>query len=157
MLVKKQRRGQYSPLLWDIGCTSNFVPEAHTKQCGFKGTPKQLSVTTLGGVTTDYLSVMVYTCFLREADGTLQTFEAHGMESITGALTQLNSGIIKRIFPHLDEHKIRQLKRADQVDFLIGIKHASWHPERAERTKDGDFWVYRGRFGVCGGGEDILL
>ena len=152
MLVKNQRRGQYSSVFWDLGCTSNFVREQHAKQCGFKGTLKQLSVTTLGGVTTD-MSVMLYTCFLREVDGTLQKFEAYGMESITGALTHLESGIVKKTFPHLDEHTISQLRRADQVDFLIGIKHTSWHPERAERAKDGDFWVYRGRFGVCVGGR----
>ena len=64
MSVKSQRRGQVSSVFWDLGCTSNFVREQHARQCGFKGIRNQLSVTTLGGVTTDYRSVMVYTCFL---------------------------------------------------------------------------------------------
>ena len=53
MSVKNQRRGQVSSVFWDLGCTSNFVREQHARQCGFKGIRKQLSVTTLGGVTTD--------------------------------------------------------------------------------------------------------
>ena len=90
-------------------------------------------------------------------DGTLQKFEAYGMESITGVLTQLDGTAIKKIFPHLDEYTIRQMKRADQVDFLIGIKHASWHPERAEQARDGDFWFSKGRVGVCVGGRHPLI
>ena len=154
MNVKSSKKGAVASVFWDLGCTSNFVREAYAKLCCFKGFQENLSVKTLGGVVTDYCSVTTYKCYLRDVDGALQVFDAYGLESITGALTQIEVGVIRRLFPHLDDQTISSLKRASNVDFLIGMKHPSWHPERAERAKDGgDLWLYRGRFGVCIGGR----
>ena len=67
--------------------------------------------------------------------------------------------MIRQLFPRLDEKTISTLKRAKDVVYLIGMKHPSWHPDRAERatTSDGDLHVYRGRFGVCVGGRHPLI
>ena len=46
------------------------------------------------------------------------------------------------------------MERGKGVDFLIGMKHPSWHPERAERARgSGDLWLFRGKFGSCIGGR----
>ena len=71
------------------------------------------------------------------------------MSTITGSVTQIDPQTIKRLFPHLSDRFINKLMRGDTVDFLIGMPHPSWHPDRAEKAiGDGDFWVYRGRFGL---------
>ena len=153
MQVQCLRRGVRANTLWDSGCTSNFVREEFAKSCGFKGKEADLSVTTLGSVITD-ITVITYTCFLRDVNGKVESFEAYGMETITGKLSKIGSWRIKKLFPHLSDDTVQMLTRGDRVDVLIGISHPSWHPERAEKAKGGgDFWIYRGRFGSCLGGR----
>ena len=153
MQVRCARRSLVANVFFDLGSMSNFIREAFARMNGFKGTEEHLNVTTLGGVTTD-LTVMRYECSLRDVDGKLETFEAYGMETITGCLSKVNASTIKTLFPHLSQREIGVLQRGDDVDVLIGMAHASWHPERVERARGGgDFWIYRGKFGSCLGGR----
>ena len=68
MQVKGPRKGVTANVFWDLGCTSNFVKESFAKKCGFRGRNEDLSVTTLGGVTTD-MAVTTYQCSLYDVDG----------------------------------------------------------------------------------------
>ena len=153
MQVRTLRKDSAS-VFWDNGSDSNFVRDAYAKKCGFKGKQVNLCVTTLGGVDKDYISVTVYTCYLVDVDGKTEKFDAYGMSCITGSVTKINFQTIKRLFPHLSDKFINKLLRGDVVDFLIGMLHPSWHPQRAEKAQGGgDFWVWRGRFGACIGGR----
>ena len=61
---------------------------------------------------------------------------------------------LKKMFPHLSSQMIQTLRRGDQVDVLIGAKHASWQPDRAEKVQGrGDLWMYRWKYGICYGGS----
>ena len=153
MQVRVCVRGLFANVFFDNGSSSNFIREAFAKLCGFRGTEEELSVTTLGGVTTD-LVVMKYSCTLLSVEGQLEVFEAYGMETITGGLSRINPSLITRLFPHLSRRQLQSLQRGDNVDVLIGVARASWHPERVEKAKgEGDFWLYRGKFGSCLGGS----
>ena len=44
--------------------------------CGFKGKEENLSVTTLGGVVTEFISVTTYKCSLIDVNGEVEYFEA---------------------------------------------------------------------------------
>ena len=143
-----------SYVFFDNGSDSNFVRDEFAKLCGFKGEKHNLCVTTLGGVDKNYISVTVYKCSLVDGNGKIESFEAYGMDTITGVVSTIGVNILKRLFPHLSNDFISQLQRGVTVDFLIGMLHPSWHPERAEKAKGGgDFWVWRGRFGACVGGR----
>ena len=122
--------------------------------CGFKGHKENLSVTTLGGTCSDFISVTTYKCSLLDVNGEIEHFDAYGMDTITGAVSKIDSLKVQQLFPHLSDKVIRTLQRGDKVDFLIGMSHPSWHPERAEKARNGgDFWLFRGRFGACVGGR----
>ena len=54
--------------------------------------------------------------------------------------------MIRSLFPNVSFNLAKKLIRASQVDVLIGMQHASWHPERAERAKSGGDCGYTG---VC--------
>ena len=153
MKVMSPKKGMFASVFWDLGCTSNFVREEYAKLMGFKGKKERLCVTTLGGVVTDY-TVTTYKCFLRDEDNVLRNFEAYGLKNITGSLTPIDTPKIKELFPHLTDKVVQYLERGKGVDFLIGMKHPSWHPERAERARgSGDLWLFRGKFGSCIGGR----
>ena len=147
-------RGLFASVFWDSGSSSNFIREQFAKLCGFKGRTETLSVTTLGGKVTDYLTVTLYTCTLLDESGTECTFQAYGLESITGVVSQISSTKLRKFFPRSSDKLIELLRRGSVVDFLIGMLHPSWHPDRAEKAAGGgDLWIYRGRFGACVGGR----
>ena len=82
-------------VFWDLGCTSNFIRDEFAKRCGFKGTVENLSVITLGGKVSEYMSVTTYKCSMITVNGETEFFEAYGMETITGAVTGLELSKIK--------------------------------------------------------------
>ena len=51
-------RGLTASVFWDSGSSSNFIRETFAKLCGFRGKPDTLSVTTLGGAVTEFLTVI---------------------------------------------------------------------------------------------------
>ena len=153
MKVLTARRGKEADVFFDLGSDENFVSEEHARQMGFKGKEDHLNVTTLGNVVTE-LTVMRYRCSLRDVGGKLEFFEAYGMETITGNVSQVGAERLKKFFPRLSVDQIQKLQRGTKVDFLIGMGHPSWHPERVEQSVGGgDFWRYEGKFGSCVGGR----
>ena len=156
LLIMRVRapQGRMASTFWDSGSSSNFVREAFAQLCGFKGKKKTLSVTTLGGKVTDYLQVTQYSCTIIDDSGEAWTFKAYGLESITGRVSQLPVAKLRKLFPHTSEKVIESLKRGSGVDFLIGLLHPSWQPQRAEKAEGGgDLWIWRCRFGACVGGR----
>ena len=153
MQVSSPRKGIEANVFWDLGSSLNFVREDFAKLCGFKGVEKKLAVTTLGNVNT-VMSVMYYTCSLRDVDGNLEFFEAYGMETITGAVSKIGASRLKNLFPHLSSKTISTLLRGKSVQVLLGALQPSWHPDKVERARGGgDFWIWRGKFGSCVGGR----
>ncbi len=151
-------RGLIASVFWDSGSQSNFIREQFAKLCGFRGKQQTLSVTTLGGVVTEFLTVTEYNCVLKDKNGNMVPFKAYGMECITGRVSQIGFHKLQKLFPGLSRKMIDNLQRADVVDVLIGLLHPSMHPERKQRAKGGgDFWIYEGRFGSCVGGQHPQL
>ena len=64
MQVESWRGRSETSVFFDLGSTSSFVCETFVKNSGFKGRSENLSIITLGGVTTEFVSVTVYTCFI---------------------------------------------------------------------------------------------
>ena len=145
MSVRTSKKNISAVVFWDSGCTSNFIRDEFAKKCGFRGKEETLSVTTLGGVVTEYKKVMSYQCTLRDENGQFQTFSAYGMDSITGDVSRIEREKLKRLFPDTPVSTLQRLERGKQVDVLVGIGHPSWHPERYEKAPGGgDLWIYKG-------------
>ena len=149
MRVKGTRKNTSVIVFWDLGSSSNFVREEFAIENGFRGVMKKLRVKTLRNVVTDY-TVTSYACSMKIRNGKEHTFEAFGMESITGLVSRIGINMIRSLFPNISRNLAKKLTRVGQVDVLIGTQHSSWHPEQAERAKGGgDLWIWRGLFGSC--------
>ena len=154
MTVRGPKNGDRATVMYDNGSEINFVREEYARKHRFKGKSLELSVTTLSGKVTEYQQVTLYTCSIRDTDGISYTFEAYGMDSITGPLTQISAVLIQKLFSHMSPEKVQTLLRGEHVDFLIGMEHPSWHPSKIERAEgEGDLWVWSGWFGSCVGGS----
>ena len=151
-------QGLVASVFFDSGSAANFITEAFAQLCGFRGQSQTLSVTTLGGVVTEFLTVIEYNCQLRNAEGKMVPFKAYGIECITSDVSQVGYDKLRRFFPQVSDELIHQLQRKRQVDVLIGPPHPSLHPERTVRAKGGgDLWIYKGPFGSCVGGRHPQL
>ena len=154
LLMQVKTLKKPASVFWDLGSDSNFVRDDYAKECGFKGVKSNLCVTTLGGEEKNFIEVMIYTCFIVDVNGQTEKFEAYGMNTITDAVSKIDKQTIGRLFPHLSHKVVDSLMRGNTVEFLIGMYHPSWHPNRAEEAGGGgDLWVYRSRFGACIGGR----
>ena len=158
MRVKGQKGGTNTSVFFDPGSTSGFVREKYAEQQGFKGRKMRLGVTTLSGEKKEY-DGKLYTCYIRDTDGQLHEFQAYGLEVITGPLSRIDMHRVEKLFPNMSKSQLMDLNRPNQVDILIGMDHASWHPQRVEKAVDveGDLWIYRGMFGSCLGGRHPLV
>ena len=154
MTVRMLKKNLDAAVLYDGGCTGNFICDDFAERAGFQGKEETLSVTTLGGVVTDYKTVIAYKCSLLDENGYIHYFEAYGMASITGSVSKLQFSKLKELFPHSSDKLLHSLERGSSVDILIGIGQASWQPDKAEQAKGGgDLWIFGNIFGKCVGGR----
>ena len=146
----------FETVLWDTACSGQFVREKHAKEKGFQSKKQHLRVVTLGGVVKEIDSI-IYDCKIKDLQGNVHEFFAHGLEQITGSLnTALGEKLMRQLFPNLVGGY--KMCGAEHVDYLIGLGKASWQPERTIRaTGGGDFWVWQNRFGSCVGGSHPLV
>ena len=129
-----------------------FVREDHARKMGFSFTERRLLVKTLGGEERE-IDGRIYSCKIQDQNGKIYKFSAHGLEQVTGSLgNPLGKAVMKEMFPDLIGGQ--KLSEYSDVDYLIGLGKASWHPERLLRAKGGgDFWLWKNSFGVCLGGS----
>ena len=87
--------------------------------------------------------VSVFQCRLMDEDGDLNFFFAVGVDEIVKEIgCDLNSLQLKLLFPETkDVSRMRVTGR--QVDYLVGMEHASWQLTRVARAEyGGDFWTW---------------
>ena len=155
----KPAAAAYDTVLWDPACSGSFVRNAHAKEMNFPSMSEKMTVCTLGGEVME-IDGVVYQCKIRDLDGKVHEFVAHGLDDVTGELGQpLTLMQIQKLFPHIKaEKEKRKLIGTTQVDYLIGINKASWLPEKvAKASGGGDFWLWENQFGSCVGGSHPLL
>lgn len=112
--------GLVASVLFDSGSSCNFITIAFAKMCRFGGKIETLSVTTLGGKVSEFLTVTEYNCKLKGVDGTMVDFKAYGMETITSAVSMLGYDKLRRFFPQLTDSVIHQLQRRVRLTILLG-------------------------------------
>ena len=151
--------GGCEAVLWDTACSGRFVRKEHARAMGFPYVKQRMRVCTLGGDVKE-MEGELYRCKIKDLDGKLHEFVAHGMERITGSLGKpLNMLLVQKLFPHIkSEKEKRMLMGTQEVDYLLGLGNASWQPEKVAKAKgEGDFWIWENQFGKCVGGSHPLL
>ena len=146
----------YETVLWDSACSGLFVRDEHARQKKFPFKNKQLRVVTLGGDVKEVDS-RIYDCQVKDLQGNVYHFQAHGLETITGSLnTRLSEELMDQLFPSIKGGY--RMCGAETVDYLIGLGKASWQPQRSVKAVGGgDFWVWQNQFGSCVGGSHPLV
>ena len=142
----------YETVLWDSASTGRFVRNSHAIAMNFPSKRRQLRVMTLGGEVKE-IDGIIYQCEIKDQNGNVHKFEAHGLDQVTGMLeTFLSKEVMQKLFPTV----VGGFKMcgAGPVDYLIGLSNASWQPQRLIQSEGGgDFWIWGNMFGNCVGGS----
>ena len=139
-------RKKTASVFFDLGSNSNFVPVELVRQCGFRGKQVNLSVTTLGGEDKNFIEVTEYTCSLVDVNSKTEKFEAYGMSTITGSVTQIISHTIRRLFPNLSSEFM------GKGSVLIRM-----HPGKTSIGRLGEGGQIAGRYELQKGGCDRIF
>ena len=115
---------EHETVLWDTACTGYFVRNDHAINMRFPRKKETLRVITLGGDIKE-IEGLIYDCQIRDLRGNTHSFQAHGLDEVTGILnTVLGENLMRRLFP--DVNKGYQMFGASRVNYLIGLGKASW-------------------------------
>ena len=97
-------------------------------------------------------------CTIRDMDGRMYTFSAHGLTNVTGKLTdppdRVQTGIL---FPDL-QWAYEMMVRDKPVDYIKGKEKASWKPVRVRKAGGGgDLCLWGNRFVSCIAGSYPII
>ena len=146
----------HETVLWDTACTGMFVRHSHAKEMEFPFEERKLRVVTLGG-RVEEIDGVIYHCSIKDQNGKIYKFFAHGLDTVTGHLGDpLSKDTMKKLFP--DIIGAHTMTGASSVDYMIGLGKASWQPQRLQKALGGgDFWLWGNEFGTCVGGSHPLV
>ena len=99
----------------------------------------------------------VYDCQIRDLEGKTYEFKTHSLDKVTGDLEDAPSkGVLQKLFP--DVWSAWDTTSFLDIDYLIGLVKASWHPARYKRAKQGgDLCIWSNNFGSCLCGSHPLI
>ena len=146
----------FETILWDSACSTIFVRHDHAKDMDFPYKNKRLRVTMLGGQTKE-IDGVIHQCKIKDRNGKVYQFEAHGFDEVTGEMGgPISKEIMKQLFPNIIG--AHSMSGTAKMDYLIGLSQASWHPQRIQKARGGgDFWLWENSFGSCLGGSHPLV
>jgi len=107
-----------------------------------------LSLITVGGdisrkETTQYKLRMI------DCNGETVEIEALGLERISSPIEPVDTAKIASLFKR--SHSCIQRPTSGEIDLLIGMQYAAYHPVRSQAV--GHLLLYEGRFGIVTGGS----
>ena len=67
-------------------------------------------------------------------EGKVYQFKAHGLDRVTGSLgDDPDKRVLQKLFPYVQS--AWDMRSSQDVDYLIGLGRASWHPTRYKRAR----------------------
>ena len=131
----------------DAGSDASYITEACANRLHLKrGSKVSLDVTVVGGGHEEY-KTNVYEIPLRTKVGRIEKIQAYGLKRITGPLTQLNSGLLGKLFPNFDVDIL--LRPSKQVDILLGTDYFGLHPKKEVDRAGPHLSIMEGELGAC--------
>ena len=119
-------------VMWDTACSCVLVRIEHAERMNFPSQEKRLHVRTLGGVMKE-IDSRIYIRQIKDWDGTIYEFMAHGLDKVTREIGDGPSrDVLQKLFPRVQN--MGNMMGSQDVDYLIGLGKASWHPYRYERA-----------------------
>ena len=115
-----------------------------------------MHVRTLGGEERE-LDGMIYDYQIKDLMARVHHFKAYGLDRDAEGLGDVpRQEALQKLFPQVQG--AGRLASLQEVDYLIGLRKASWHPDKREKAGFGcDFWIWGNNFRSCLGGSHPLI
>ena len=129
--------------LWDSGSTLSFITNQRARRLQLRGKPIKLEVVSIGGEVKTIES-MVYT--LSITDDKLRDLEicVIGINTISSEIHKIDLSPLSNKFKTVNLKEINP-PQGGQIDLLIGIQYAAYHPICCETR--GNLVLMQNRFG----------
>ena len=145
-------RDSKANVFWDSGSTLSFITNQLAKKLKLKGKSIQLSMVTVGGKITTLESKQYEIGLVDKAGGHVK-IDVIGIERISSPIVPTDLATAAKILGAQPESISRPT--SGEIDILIGIQYAAYHPERIKSV--GHLTLYENRFGraIAGAHRDI--
>ena len=131
----------------DAGSNASYVTERCADRLNLDKVEKvTLEVAVVGGDIRKYKST-IYNIPLVTKSGKVVEIKAYSLESITGPLSELNSSLIKKLFPRCN-HDVLQ-RKSKVVDVLVGTDYFGLHPKKELAKAGNNLSIMEGQLGSC--------
>ena len=145
--VRVDGTNKFITVFADVGSNASYVTEACAAKLRLKRLKKvALEVAVVGGDQREYKST-IFEIPLCTKTGKIVKISAYSLESITGTLSQLDVGIIKKLFPNYDASAL--MRKSNTVDLLIGTDYFGLHPKRELAKAGKNLSIMDGELGPC--------
>ena len=144
--------GDTEVVLWDTATDSNYVRLNHAKAMRFPYKMETVVVQMVGGRIQKKV-LPVYKCLIKDLVGKGRQFFVLGLKEITRDMfCSLTRQQLCNLFP--GDQGVEKLGVKHNVDFMIGLDHGGWQPQRVTKAaKGGDLWIWSNEWGQCIGGR----
>ena len=117
-----------------------------------KGKPVKLEIVAVGN-KIQHIDSFVYTIVLEDHLGKLYPIEVYGMEKISTCVNEIDFQRISKLFNA--NLKLTKRKSGKEIDVLIGMQYAAYHPVRKEAN--GHLLLLENQFGQVVAGSHPQL
>ena len=134
-------------VMWDSASTISLITFKKAKELSLVGCTVDLTITTAGGNSKKFKSCK-YDLTLIDSAGQKVIIAVYGLPQITSNINPLQTNAVLGLLD--SQHVIDNRPTGGEVDVLIGLDHALFHPQIIQNN--GHLVLYENRFGKCVGG-----
>ena len=107
----------------------------------------------IGGVTK-YVDSEEYTLLLKDERGVAVEIVVYGIDNISSLAGTITPSDVLSLFPYVEKNRIH-IPSAGDIELLIGIKYAEYHPRRIDNRNH--LLLLENRFGVTVAGSHSII
>ena len=144
---EKQENSRKVNVMWDSASTISLITHDAAKRLGLKGERVSLTIIKAGG-SIENIQSNKYKVELTDKCGRFVEFIGYGLPNISTEIKPIRLEAVMSVFPDVDKSEMTQ--PSGQVDLLVGLDYAAFHPQMLQNNNH--LVLYRNRFGFCIGG-----
>ena len=138
-------------VMWDSGATVCLITFKKARELELVGEKITIAIVKVGGVR-EVIESRIYNVPVHDSDGMVEYFRAYGIQKISSAIEAIETDQYAVL---LDVDPIQIRRPEGEVEMLIGLEYAGFHPDK-EKIKD-HLVLFKSRFGCCLGGTHEQL
>ena len=129
--------------MWDSGATVSMITFKKARELDLVGAKTDITIVKVGG-EKEVVNSKLYDVPIHDLNGNIEVLKAYGIKQIS---TSIDSVETSKLAQKLQVKPIEVQRPAGEIDMLIGIDYAGFHPEKISAS--GHLVLMKNKFGTC--------